>query len=248
VKYQWKKIKVRIGELVGRVSTLIALDANDHDISWNAETISDLVKLGDYLFQKQNEAVYNVFPSTQLFSAKVTEIWASKCSASFHWADWIGTLPIWQRPRQFPEHETREIERQCNELLSLDIIETVNHFGRVQLYPFARKTAVWDSVLIIANWIWSPKPKISRCLIYLSIFTQLITWNILPNFTSSKVITKYLYVKIAAGIPLSVRRTTIFNSRNNLLVLKIQVLLSRNVCSRYYHIFISVMVLFMTYW
>ena len=114
---------IKEGQIVGNVSSVVELPAVSDD---NVKIINDLelvdhVKLPE-LKEGERRKVYDVLERVKgVFS--VSEFDLGHANVTEHVIKLTDNTPIYQRPRRFPPPMADEIERQCRELHSLDIIE-----------------------------------------------------------------------------------------------------------------------------
>lgn len=111
------------GCYVGRVSTLLELDEEEFlNEVWTISRLKDEVELGVSLVEEQKEAVYKMLlEAKSVMSRSDDDI--GRANVSPHVIELTDNTPIWLRPRRFSEPVNKEIDRQCEELLSSDIIE-----------------------------------------------------------------------------------------------------------------------------
>ena len=119
-----RKFKIKKGELVGRVSTTIEIEPEDNERgeTWTMEKLKDTTDIGESVRTDEKEMVYQMLMKNQLVLSK-NDFDIGKAKVSPHTIELTSKSPIWQKPRRFAEPVNIEIERQCEELLALDIIE-----------------------------------------------------------------------------------------------------------------------------
>ena len=115
-------IKLKKGTVVGTASTLIELDGDEDETDrWNLQELREKIPL-DHLSEEQKQKVYNVLDRVKLaFGKDDYDIGDAKVSP--HIIELTNNTPIWVKPRPFPDPLNVEIEKQCQELEALDIIE-----------------------------------------------------------------------------------------------------------------------------
>jgi hypothetical protein len=89
--------------------------------SWTAETLMEQVKLPELSSDQQAEVFSVLLQNKTVFSSGDDDI--GHASVTKHNIKLTNDTPIFQRPRRLPQPISDEIERQCQELNSLDIIE-----------------------------------------------------------------------------------------------------------------------------
>jgi transposase InsO family protein len=133
--------KIRKGEKIGKISTLIELEPEEvesENINWSKEDIINKIDLGTQLSKVQKEQVSEMLLETQdVMSKNDKDI--GKAAVNPHIIQLTDRSPIWQKPRKFSEPINQEIDRQCNELLELDIIEYSNSQWASPVVPVRKK-------------------------------------------------------------------------------------------------------------
>ena len=117
-------IELRKGQCVGTISTIFELPECTDSISssnWNDETLREVVKLPN-LDDNQREVIYKML-SVYANVLSVGDHDIGNASVTEHHIKLYNDTPIYQRPRRFPTPISDEIESQCKELSTLDIIE-----------------------------------------------------------------------------------------------------------------------------
>lgn len=117
-------IDVRKGQYVGTLDSVYQLP-HEESVSQSNELTNDNFKnriaLPELSIKQQTE-VFNVLSKYKtVFSTGDNDV--GLASVTSHTIKLTDETPIYQRPRRFPQPITEEIERQCQELNSLDIIE-----------------------------------------------------------------------------------------------------------------------------
>jgi hypothetical protein len=114
---------VNAGTYVGRVSTLLELDEEEFaEESWTLDRLKREIRLGATLEEEQKTAIYDMLLSAKAVMSR-SEDDIGKANVTPHIIELTDNTPIWLRPRRFSEPVNKEIDRQCQELLSSDIIE-----------------------------------------------------------------------------------------------------------------------------
>ena len=119
-----KKRKVRKGQVIGRVSTLVEVDCanTNKNEQWTKEELKKVLKIGEDLTQEERAQVYEVLlKSGEALGKDSSDI--GMINVKPHEIKLTDYTPIWQKPRTFSEPINQEIDRQCKELEALDIIE-----------------------------------------------------------------------------------------------------------------------------
>ena len=123
-----KKTVIRKGEILGHVYSMFCDEeretvVTEHD--WNEERIISDVKIGDHLSELEVKAVRDMLLQTrQSLSKGDSDI--GMADVQPHKIEITQDTPIWQKARIFSDPVNEEIERQCSELLSTDILEYSN--------------------------------------------------------------------------------------------------------------------------
>lgn len=117
-------VEVKKGQCVGSVSTILELP-EDNDVfsadEWSNEKLREVVSLPE-ISDSQKTLVYEMLSKySSVLSMGDHDL--GKAAVTEHNIKLYSDTPIYQRPRRFPAPIADEIERQCAELCSLDIIE-----------------------------------------------------------------------------------------------------------------------------
>ena len=124
--------KVKKGDIVGRVSTLVQVEA-DPNREVPDSSITRLFKdkfkaevnIGNSISIEQRDIVAEMLLEVHdVFGKDSSDIGVLKVKP--HEIELTDETPIWQKPRHFTPPVNQEIERQCAELESLDIITRSN--------------------------------------------------------------------------------------------------------------------------
>lgn len=123
---------VKKGDIVGTVSTILTVQNNNNDDDdnddgqlgekWTLEKMKKEIELGENLDDIQRQKVYEMLENTKGALSK-GESDIGSANVTPHQIELTNNTPIWQKHRQFAEPVNQEIEKQCQELLSLDILE-----------------------------------------------------------------------------------------------------------------------------
>lgn len=115
--------QLKAGSVVGTASTALTLsaDCNESQVYWSKERLAAEVDLS-HLPADEALRVMNVLTDSQaVFSKGECDVSASSLPA--HKIELLNNTPIYQRPRRFPAPIAEEIERQCQGLMNLGVIE-----------------------------------------------------------------------------------------------------------------------------
>jgi hypothetical protein len=117
--------QIRKGQVVGTLSSVFQVSESEEPVSsCNAPTDFDPISqiVLPELSVEQRDAVFKMFGvHKSVFSTGDTDV--GLAGVTKHQIRLTNETPIYQRPRRFPQPIADEIERQCKELNSLDIIE-----------------------------------------------------------------------------------------------------------------------------
>ena len=118
-----KNVRVRRGDLLGTVSTLVELDAEEEETeeSWTLEELQKALDIGECDDEKKTEIYKMIFNTRYALSKGDLDI--GKAKVTPHKIELTDHTPIWQKPRRFADPINAEISKQCEELELLDIIE-----------------------------------------------------------------------------------------------------------------------------
>ena len=130
---------VKAGEVIGRGSTLLTIESDDQPEEWTLDRLKAEVPLTNtHLNDSQTHAVYQMLlNSRDALSVNNADI--GQAVITPHHIDLTNNTPIWQTHRSFSEPVNREIDKQCQELLSNDIIEYSNSEWSSPVVPVRKK-------------------------------------------------------------------------------------------------------------
>lgn len=133
---------IRKGQQLGNISTMIDLtgEVDDEELSshWTRDRLLNEIELGMSLENCQKVLVYDMLLRVhKVMSTNDGDIGKAKVTPQV--IEVTNNSPIWQRPRRFSDPVNKEIERQCNELLSLDILENSHSNWSSPLVPIRKK-------------------------------------------------------------------------------------------------------------
>ena len=118
------KCRIKKGEIVGHISTII--DSDDEDESQETDCDIDKLKgkvdVGDSMTNEQKESIYTMLLKAK-FALSSNDEDIGKAKVTPHKIVLTNNTPIWQKPRRFSDPVNEEIERQCKQLEAMDIIE-----------------------------------------------------------------------------------------------------------------------------
>lgn len=118
------KTTIKEGQEVGTISTLLDEEEENEDEGWTQEKLRKEIKL-DNITDNEKNAVYEMLLSVnRALSAGDTDI--GEAQVTPHRIELHNHTPIWQKHRHFAKPIEDQINNQCQELLSNDIIEYSN--------------------------------------------------------------------------------------------------------------------------
>lgn len=132
-------IKIKKGQIIGSISSVLELDEPD-DERQNSLSGIDLrtcVELPEISLQQQTDVYGMLGEYKAVFSTGDTDI--NRANFTEHRIRLRDDTPIYQRPRRFPPPIAEEIERQCGELHTLDIIEPCVSAYSSPVHPVRKK-------------------------------------------------------------------------------------------------------------
>lgn len=116
---------VKAGTLLGCVSTLVDFHVNASAAAvsppWSEESILNEIGLNELSADEHQSVLAMLKSRSAAFSRGDEDIGCA--GVTQHKIELTDSTPIRQKPRRFPEPVVKEIERQCDELKQLDIIE-----------------------------------------------------------------------------------------------------------------------------
>lgn len=120
-----QSIDIKKGQSVGAISSMLQLPEGELDeqnfTSWTDHDIRNKILLPELTLDQQTEVFTVIQQYKSVFSTGEHDI--GHASVTKHRIRLTDDTPIYQRPRRFPKPINDEIERQCQELNALDIIE-----------------------------------------------------------------------------------------------------------------------------
>jgi hypothetical protein len=127
---------VGINQVVGVVSSVVEVLIPDH-AKHSEINVTEKIDV-DHLDDASRSLVYKMFDTcAEVLSENSSDIGLAKVTA--HEINLHDDTPIYQRPRRFPEPVTQEIEKQCQELYSMDIIEPSSSPWSSPVVPIRKK-------------------------------------------------------------------------------------------------------------
>ena len=116
-----KDILVKEGECVGSLASMVEVDGQQDSDTEEELDLSSLISL-DNLSTAQQTAVFKLLENyREVLSRGDHDIGFTNVTE--HRINLTNETPIFQRPRRFPPPVAEELERQCQQLSSLDVIE-----------------------------------------------------------------------------------------------------------------------------
>lgn len=107
---------------MGEVSTLLEIEEEEDLNSCPWPKVAKELDIGENNSPEERSLINSMLQELEAVFGK-EEGGIGQAKVKPHAIELSNYTPIWQRPRRFAEPVTDEIERQCEELLSLDIIE-----------------------------------------------------------------------------------------------------------------------------
>ena len=116
------KVKIKKGDVVGLVCTIVELDsADESQESWDVNDLKNKMDMG-VLSEEEKEQVFQMVGKVKEAFGK-NEYDIGLANVSPHKIQITDETPIWQKPRRYADPINCEIAEQCQELEMLDIIE-----------------------------------------------------------------------------------------------------------------------------
>jgi len=133
---------IKAGEQIGTVSTMVELESESEEdepcTNWTLDDLDRKAKIGEDLDDRQKTLVCEtILKFQEALSRDDSDI--GRALVTPHVIELTNNTPIWQRARTFSEPVNREIDRQCKELLSQDIIEYSNSQWSSPVVPVRKK-------------------------------------------------------------------------------------------------------------
>ena len=136
-----RPIRIKKGDKIGKISTLIELEPDDKEneqLFWTKEELREKIDIGKEINKIDTDKIFEMLLDAQeAISKGETDI--GKAGVSPHLIELTDKSPIWQKPRKFSEPVNQEIDKQCKELLDLDIIEYSNSQWAAPVVPVRKK-------------------------------------------------------------------------------------------------------------
>ena len=118
---------IKKGQMLGKIASVVELPSEDNEDLWSYSKVADSsspldqIKLPNLTLQQQTEVFKVLNAAKPVFSCGDYDV--GQANVTEHTIRLSNDTPIYQRPRRFPSPIMNEIEKQCQELRSLDIIE-----------------------------------------------------------------------------------------------------------------------------
>jgi hypothetical protein len=135
-------VKLKKGLKLGEVSTIVEIEDDEIELEdkaiWTERDIGSKLDIGDEISEGQNRKACEMLVRVQnVFGKSKSEF--SQANVIPHTIELTDNTPIWQNPRRFSEPITNEIEKQCDELIDLDVIEHSNSPFSSPIVPVRKK-------------------------------------------------------------------------------------------------------------
>ena len=170
------KDTIKENTIVGRVSTIIPIqkkedtnDKNEETNDWTETRLLSEIRLGNDLNNYERKEVYKMLLRVRhALSKHDSDIGTAKVIP--HQIELTNNTPIWQKPRNFADPINKEIEKQCSELLTEDIIEHSSSNWSSPIVPVRKQDGTLrmcidyrklNTVTKIENF---PMPSLSNCI------------------------------------------------------------------------------------
>ena len=133
-------VKLKKGECLGKVSTILDIPEEDSDDDEALIDASELrkIKLGSHLSEEEEEQVYSMLLRLR-DALGMADDEVGRAKVTPHEIELMDYSPIWQKPRRFAEPVNQEIEKQCEELLAMDVIEHSHSRFSSPIVPVRKK-------------------------------------------------------------------------------------------------------------
>ena len=132
-------VNIKKGQVLGSVSSMLEIPEEDEmePTTWTSDKVREAIKLTE-LTEQQQQQVYDVLQTcTGALSSGDNDI--GNAAVTEHEIKLYDNTPIYQRPRRFSAPLADEIEKQCQELNTLDIIEPSNSEWSFPVVPIRKK-------------------------------------------------------------------------------------------------------------
>ena len=130
-------LKVRKGDIVGKVFSVVEMDDNDDETTLDLSEIINKLNIGDVTLEEREKVVEVIKRTNEAIGKSEYDI--GHANVSPHVIELTDYTPIWQKPRRFPEAVNQEIENQCEELKLMDIIEYSDSDFSAPVVPVKKK-------------------------------------------------------------------------------------------------------------
>ena len=115
-------MKIKRGDVLGTVHTILEVEDEEGDTStWDVPKLKENIKVGDLNLEQKTEVVELLFKVNKLLCEDDFDV--GLAGVTPHVIQITENTAIWQKPRTFSDHVNKEIDRQCQELEMMDIIE-----------------------------------------------------------------------------------------------------------------------------
>ena len=132
--------RVKCGERLGTVSSIVEVEDRyeKENIEWTLDRMKSEVEIGEQTSIDQKNKIYDMLMRSQL-AFGINDLEIGKANVVPHRIELTDYTPIWQRPRRFADPINKEVERQCEELVDLGIIEHSNSQFSSPVVPVRKK-------------------------------------------------------------------------------------------------------------
>ena len=114
---------IKKGDVVGSVYTMVALDETEEQIedTWSLEDLKENISIGDLQEEEKDKVYKAIYNAKNALSKGENDLGMAKVTP--HHIELTDYTPIWQKPRSFSDPVNEEIDKQCQQLEMLDVIE-----------------------------------------------------------------------------------------------------------------------------
>ena len=144
-----KTTRIRKGDVLGRLHTvptdtphtteLTNHNKNDLPTEWTIDRIKEEITLGSHLSGAQQDQIHDLLlENKEVMSNGAGDI--GLASVTEHKIELYDTTPIREKPRRFPEPVVDEIEKECERLKSLGVIEDSCSPYAAAIVPVRKRT------------------------------------------------------------------------------------------------------------
>src|SRR5215469_10449189 len=132
-----KCLRVKAGEVIGQVFSVLELDAVQEASEWTKESLKEQLVTDPHLTDPEvSRLIDMLYDKSRAISLNEEDLGATQLP--FFSIELNDSTPIYQRPRYFPAPIISEIEEQCERLEEIGVIEESNSLWNSPVVPIRK--------------------------------------------------------------------------------------------------------------